>query len=159
MRERIGVRDLATVLETLADYAPRTKDLDALSEFSRQALSRQICRQYQDMDGMIRVLTLAPGLEQEMRGAVQATATGNMLAIEPQMAQALVRGLTAQMDSAAEQGYNPVLLCSGQIRLPLKRMIERSLPTLPVMAYTEIVPKVEVEAIGTVEAELALSPA
>ena len=159
LRERIGVRDLATVLETLADYAPRTKDLDALSEFSRQALSRQICKQYQDMDGIIRVLTLAPGLEQEMRGAVQATATGNMLAIEPQMAQSLVRGLTAQMDSAAEQGYNPVLLCSGQIRLPLKRMIERSLPTLPVMAYTEIVPKVDVEAIGTVEVELSLAPA
>ena len=68
-----------------------------------------------------------------------------------------MRGLTAQMDSAAEQGYNPVLLCSGQIRLPLKRMIERSLPTLPVMAYTEIVPKVEVEAIGTVEVELSLA--
>jgi flagellar biosynthesis protein FlhA len=159
LRERIGVRDLATVLETLADYAPRTKDLDALSEFSRQALSRQICRQYQDMDGIIRVLTLAPGLEQEMRGAVQSTATGNMLAIEPQMAQSLVRSLTTQMDRAAEQGYNPVLLCSGQIRLPLKRMIERSLPTLPVMAYTEIVPKVDVEAIGTVEAELALAAA
>ena len=159
LRERIGVRDMATVLETLADYSPRTKDLDALSEFSRQALSRQICRQYQDMDGIIRVLTLAPGLEQEMRGAVQSTATGNMLAIEPQMAQSFVRSLTAQMDRAAEQGYNPVLLCSGQIRLPLKRMIERSLPTLPVMAYTEIVPKVDVEAIGTVEVELALAAA
>ena len=63
------------------------------------------------------------------------------------------------MEKAGEQGYTPVLLCSGQIRLPLKRLIERSLPTLPVLAYTEIVPKVEVEALGTVEVELALAPA
>ncbi len=159
LAERIGVRDLATILETLADYSPRTKDADALCEFSRQALARQICKQYQEDDGVIRVLTLAPGLEQEMRGAVQATPTGNMLAIDPQMAQSLIRSLSQQMEAAADQGYNPVLLCSGQIRLPVKRLIERSLPTLAVMAYTEIVPKVEVEAVGTVEAELALVPA
>ena len=159
LAERIGVRDLATILETLADYSPRTKDADALCEFSRQALARQICKQYQEDDGVIRVLTLAPGLEQEMRGAVQATPTGNMLAIEPQLAQSLIRNLSQQMEAAADQGYNPVLLCSGQIRLPVKRLIERSLPTLAVMAYTEIVPKVEVEAVGTVEAELALVPA
>ena len=159
LAERIGVRDLTTILETLADYAPRTKDPDALTEFSRQALARQICKQYQEEDGIIRVLTLAPGLEQEMRGAVQATPTGNMLAIDPQLAQAVIRSLSQQMETAAEQGYNPVLLCSGQIRLPVKRLIERSLPTLAVMAYTEIVPKVEVEAIGTIEAELALAPA
>ncbi len=159
LRERIGVRDLATILETLADYAPRTKDADALAEFSRQALARQICKQYQDEDGIIRVLTLAPGLEQELRQTVQATPTGNMLAVEPNLAQTLIRSLNAQMDICGEQGYNPVLLCSGQIRLPLKRLIERSLPTLPVMAYTEVVPKVAVEALGTVEAELALASA
>ena len=156
LRERIGVRDLATILETLADYAPRTKDADALAEFSRAALARQICKQYQDDDGKLRVLTLAPALEQELRQTVQATATGNMLAVEPQLAQSLIRSLGAQMDLVGEQGYNPVLLCSGQIRLPLKRLIERSLPTLPVMAYTEVVAKVEVEALGTVDAELAL---
>lgn len=159
LRERVSVRDLSTVLETLADYAPRTKDLDALAEFSRAALARQICKQYQEEDGIIRVVTLAPGLEQELRGAVQATASGNMLAIEPQMAQGIVRQLSLRVEEATEQGYNPVLLCSGQIRLPLKRMIERSLPALPVMAYTEIVPKVEVESLGTVEVELTLAPA
>jgi len=159
LRERVGVRDLATILETLADYAPRTKDIDALTEFSRQALARQICKQYQDDDGIIRVLTLVPGLEQEMRGAVQSTPTGNMLAIEPQLAQSLIRNLTAQLDQAADQGHNPILICSGQIRLALKRLIERSLPSLSVMAYTEIVPKVEVEAVGTVDAELSLVPA
>src|ERR1019366_1957168 len=92
LKERVGIRDLATVIETLADYAPRTRDLDALCEFARAALARQICKQYQDDDGIIRVITLAAGLEQDLRGAVQATPTGNMLAIEPQLAQAIIRG-------------------------------------------------------------------
>ncbi|HLK55687.1 MAG TPA: flagellar biosynthesis protein FlhA, partial [Chthonomonadaceae bacterium] len=160
LKERVGIRDLATILETLADYAPRTKDLDALTEFSRAALARQICKQHQDSeDGVLRVITLAPSLEQELREAVQVTPTGNMLAIDPTLAQAIIRELTAQVEHAAEQGHSPVLLCSGQIRLPMKRLIERSLPTLPVMAYTEIVPKMEVEAVATVEPTLQLTPA
>lgn len=159
LRERIGIRDLVSVLETLADYAPRTKDQDSLTEFSRAALARQICKQFQDEDGILRVITLAPGLEQELRDAVHATPTGNMLAIDPALAQAMVRSITSQMESAGEQGYTPVLLCSGQIRLPLKRLVERSLPTLPIMAYTEVVPKVEVEALGNVEVNLSLEAA
>ncbi len=159
LKERVGIRDLTTVLETLADYAPRTKDIDALSEFARQALSRQICKQHMEDDNTLRCITLAPSLEQMLRESVQTTATGNMLAIEPQLAQEMIRSMNEQMDRSAEQGYNPVLLCSGQIRLPMKRLIERSIPALPVLAYTEIVPKVEVESLGTVEVTLALAEA
>ena len=157
LKERVGIRDLTSILECLADYASRTKDIEQLAEFVRVALARQICRQYQDEDGQIRVVTLAPSLEQMLRDAVQPTPTGNMLAIEPRLAQAMIRSLNEQLAQAGEQGYNPILLCSGQVRLPLKRLIERSIPTLPVMAYTEIVPKVEVEALGTVEVELTLA--
>ena len=81
-----------------------------------------------------------------------------MLAIEPNLAQAMIRSMNQQVEHAAEQGYNPVLLCSGQIRLPLKRLIDRSIPSLPVLAYTEIVPKIEVESLGTVEVTLNLAP-
>ncbi len=82
-----------------------------------------------------------------------------MLAIDPSLAQTMVRSITQQMETAGEQGYTPVLLCSGQIRLALKRLVERSLPTLPIMAYTEVVQKVEVEALGNIEASLSLAPA
>jgi flagellar biosynthesis protein FlhA len=159
LKERVGIRDLTTILETLADYAPRSKDMDALSEFARQSLSRQICKQHMEEDNMLRCITLAPSLEQTLRESVQATATGNMLAIEPQLAQSMIRAMNEQLELAADQGYNPVLLCSGQIRLPMKRLIERSIPNLPVLAYTEIVPKVEVESLGTVEVTLALAAA
>ncbi len=156
LHERVGIRDLNTILETLADYAPRTKDLDQLSEFARASLARQLCKQYQEEDGVMRVITLAPTVEQQLREGVQPTANGNMLAIDPQFAQGLLRGINQQVEYAVQQGYNPILLCSGQIRLPLKRLIERSQPSLPIMAYTEIVPKVEVEAVGNVEVELSL---
>lgn len=159
LRERVGIRDLATVLEALADHAGRTKDMDTLVEFARAALARQICKQYQDEDGLLRVITLAPSLEQLLRESIQSTPTGAMLAIEPKMAQQMIREINGQIEQASEQGYNPVLLCSGQIRLPLKRLIERSLPGLALLAYTEIVPRVEVESMGTVELEMQLSAA
>jgi flagellar biosynthesis protein FlhA len=82
-----------------------------------------------------------------------------MLAIEPQLAQTMIKSMNEQLERAAEQGYSPVLLCSGQIRLPMKRLIDRSIPALPVLAYTEIVPKVEVESLGTVVVTLALAAA
>jgi len=157
LKERVGIRDLTTILETLADYAPRTRDIDALNEFVRGALARQICRQYQDEDGVLRVITLAASLEQELRGAVQPTPTGLMLAIDPHLAQALLRSLKERVEQASEEGHSPVLLCSGQIRLPLKRLIERSLPHLAVLAYTEVVPGVDVEVVGTVDVTLSLS--
>jgi flagellar biosynthesis protein FlhA len=149
LRERVGIRDLSTILETLADYAPRTKDVDQLTEMARGSLARQICKQYQE-EGVIHVLTLAPAIEQSLRESIQATPSGNMLAIDPRIAQQLVRALSEQVERAADKGYNPVLLCSGQIRLPLKRLVERSLPSLALLAYTEIVARVDVEAIGTV---------
>lgn len=159
LRERVGVRDLVTILETLADYAPRTTDMDSLTEFARASLSRQICRQHLDEEGMLRAITLSPALEQELRGAVQPTATGQMLAIDPQLAQAMLKSISEQVENAAEQGYSPVLLCSGQIRLPLKRLIERSHPTLPLIAYTEVAPGIEVEALGAVEVTLSMAAA
>ncbi|MCS6775744.1 MAG: flagellar biosynthesis protein FlhA [Chloroherpetonaceae bacterium] len=157
LRERVSIRDLTTIMETLADYAPRTKDLDQLAEFARAALARQICRQYQEEDGKLYAITLAPPLEQTLRDAVQATPSGNMLAIDPGLAQAILSSLNQQIARVTDQGYSAVLLCSSQIRLPLRRLTERTLPTLPILAYTEIVPGMEVEAVGMVEAELQLA--
>lgn len=157
LRERVGVRDLTTILETLADQGPRTRDLDALTEFVRGALSRQICRTLQSEDGILHVITLAPSLEQELRSSIQNTPSGLMLAIDTRMAQSMIEGMSRLLEDGMDQGYVPVLVCSGQIRLPIRRLIERSLPALPVIAYTEIVPGVEVEAIGAVEAEVSLA--
>jgi flagellar biosynthesis protein FlhA len=150
LRERVCVRDLTTVLETLADWAPRNKDLDQLTEYVRAALARQICKQNVDDSGALNVLTLDPLLEQQLREAVQMTPTGVSLAIDHTHASGLIASLRAQADRVSGEGYAAILLCSSQIRLALKRITERSLPQLTILAYNEIVPQIEVNAVGNV---------
>ncbi|MCC6730449.1 MAG: flagellar biosynthesis protein FlhA [Chthonomonadales bacterium] len=151
LRERVSIRDLGTILETLADWAPRTKDADQLTEYARAGLARQICKQHCDDEGVLHVFTLAPSLEQTIREGVQMTAGGLSLALEPRLASAVVSGASAQAERASEQGYGPVLLCSSQVRLAMRRLTERSVPSLAVLAYSEIVANTDIRGIGTVE--------
>jgi flagellar biosynthesis protein FlhA len=155
LRERVSIRDLGGILETLADWAPRTKDPDQLTEYARGSLSRQICKQHADDEGTLHVLTLDPALEQSLRESVQITPSGVALAIDPITATNMVTAMQREVERAGEQGYSPLLLCSSQIRLALKRLTERSLPGLAILAYSEVVPRVEVRAVGSVNAEHA----
>jgi len=150
LRERIPIRDLGTILETLADYAPRTKDLDQLGELVRASLARTITRQYVSADGVLYVLTLDPSLEGRLRESVQPTASGLQLAIDTGFASALLREIGAQAEAMAAMGYMPVVLCSSHIRLALRRLIERSMPSVACIAYNEVASGVSVEAVAMV---------
>jgi len=150
LRERIPIRDLGTILETLADYAPRTKDPDQLGELVRAALARTITRQYLSSDGTLYVMTLEPSLEGRLRDCVQPTASGLQLAIDTAFASALLREVGAQAEQMATMGYVPVILCSSQIRLPLRRLIERSMQSVACIAYNEVASGVSVEAVAVV---------
>ncbi|HSV72735.1 MAG TPA: flagellar biosynthesis protein FlhA [Chthonomonadales bacterium] len=152
LRERVSIRDLGTVLEALADWAPRTKDSDQLTEYARAALSRQITRQYVDESGALDVLTLEPTLERSLRDAVQMTPTGAMLAVDPNTATALLADLTREVERTVNEGRSAVLLCSSQVRLALKRLTERNLPGLSIMAYNEVSTGTDVRVTGTVGA-------
>lgn len=150
LRERISIRDLVTILESLADNAGRTKDLDALGEWVRAALARSICRQYVDEGtGALQTITLEPGLEQSLMEHV--TPGVPQLMIEPMRSRALVRALSSQVERMLALGFQqPVLVCMAALRLPLRRLTERSLPHLVILSYNEIVPNTEVRAIGSV---------
>lgn len=150
LRERISIRDLVTILESLADNAGRTKDLDALGEWVRAALARSICRQYVDEGtGALQTITLEPGLEQSLMEHV--TPGVPQLMVEPMQSRSLVRALSSQVERMLALGYQqPVLVCMAALRLPLRRMTERSLPHLVILSYNEIVPNTEVRAIGSV---------
>jgi len=150
LRERVPIRDLGTILETLADYAPRTKDPDQLGELVRSALARTITRQYLSGDGVLYVMTLEPSLEGRLRESVQPTASGLQLAIDTAFASALLREIGSQAEGMAAMGYVPVILCSSQIRLPLRRLIERSMPSVACIAYNEVASGVSVEAVAVV---------
>ena len=150
LRERISIRDLVTILETLADHAGRTKDVDMLGEWVRSALARSICRQYvDDSSGALQTLTLDPSLEQQLLEAV--TPGMPNLALEPSSSRQLIQNLGQQMERMIAMGYQqPVLLCMSALRLPLRRLTERSLPNLVILSYNEIVPNTEVRAVGAI---------
>ncbi len=150
LRERITIRDLVTILETLADHARQTRDPDALTEYVRQRLARAISAQYRAADGAIHVITLSPRVEQQLTEALKQTDQGTMIAMEPSRAQQLLERLAAEMEKVAAMGYPPVLLCSARLRLAVRRLTERVLSSLVVLSFNEIAPNVEVKAEGMV---------
>ena len=151
LSEGVSVRDLVSILETLADRGRQTKDIDELTEASRVALARQITMQYRREGDVLHAITLHPELEQGLAAGIQAMEQGAAIILEPSQLQRLLTALAAEMEGAAARGKEPVLLVSARIRRPLRRLIERSLPTLPVLSYREVASEVEVEAVGMVE--------
>jgi len=150
LRERVPVRDLETILETLSDYSTRTKDLDVLTEYSRNALARTISKQYVDEKDKLTCVTLDPALEEMINSNIERTERGTTNSLAPQAAQQIIKRIGEKTGELTQSGRNPVLLCSPQIRAPVRRMIEASLPQVAVLAYNEIAPEVAVEAVGLV---------
>ncbi|GAW32147.1 flagellar biosynthesis protein FlhA [Carboxydocella sp. JDF658] len=149
LREKISIRDLVTILETLADQARATKDIDVLTEYVRQALSRQITRQFA-RDGQIAVLTLAPELEQQLRENLQQTEHGSYIALDPISAQKFYTSLQNAVNQQWQRGIQPVLLCPPLLRIYIRRIVERVLPDLPILSYNELEGNVQIQAVGTV---------
>ncbi|MEW5956485.1 MAG: flagellar biosynthesis protein FlhA [Chloroflexota bacterium] len=149
LKERISIRDLVTILETISSLAANIKDPDLLSEAARQALARSISNQYRAGDGAIHVITLSPRVEKVLHDAMNEH--GFRLSLNPRLAQ-MVMDFTAQrMEEMASQGYTPLLLCSASIRLAFRRLTERALPNLAVLSYNEIAAGVDVQAHGMVD--------
>ncbi|MBS1715942.1 MAG: flagellar biosynthesis protein FlhA [Armatimonadetes bacterium] len=150
LRERIPVRDMVTILETMADFASRVKDNEQLGELVRAAIARTITRQYVDDANRLSCLTIDPGIERVLMDGVQHTAGGVSLALDPQVQQRVLDELSRGFDDAVRDGRNAVVLCSSALRLPLRKVVERYLPQLPVLAYNEVSAKAEVEFVGQV---------
>lgn len=150
LRERVSVRDLGTILETISDNAGRTRDTDALGELSRAALARSLCRQWAGEDGALEALTLDPHLEQRLQSSVQETAAGAQLVMEPGEARRVLDAIVQSAERMTAMGQMPVLLCASAVRLPLRRLCERTFPSLAVLAYNEIAPRTDVRAVGQV---------
>ncbi|MDB5326684.1 MAG: flhA [Phycisphaerales bacterium] len=148
LRERVPVRDLETIVETLGDWSSRTKDLDVLTEYCRHALARTICKQYVDDRDKLWCVTLDPTLEELIIGHTDREKGTNSM--PPQTQQTVIKRVSEKVAELTQLGRNAVVLCSPQIRAALRRMIESSIPQVAVMGYNEIVPDVSVEAVGLV---------
>jgi flagellar biosynthesis protein FlhA len=150
LRERVSIRDMVTILETLADYASTTKDLDRLTEYVRQALARQILQPLLGTDKILPVLTLEPKLEQKILDSIQPSDFGSYMTLDPRVLQELMQALNKEMEKMQLKGQTPVLVCAPVVRINLKRVTERQLPQLQVLSYNELVHGVQVQAVGMV---------
>lgn len=153
LREQVSIRNLVTILETLADYAGVTKDTSFLIEKVRQALGRQICQQYVDDDGAIRVLTIEPQFEHRIIESRVETTGGVVPGLEPAVQRRWINALTNAVRSVQEQGYLPIVLCSEAARPLVKASATRETPDLVVLSVQEIVADVRVESVGEIQVE------
>jgi len=149
LRERISIRDMKSILETLADYAPVTKDQEILTEYVRQGLVRQISHQYA-MNNTLTCITVDPQLENQITAAVQRTEHGSYVAFEPILMQKLIANLNTELAKLTNLGYQPIVLTSPAVRLYFRKLTERIVSSLVVLSYAEVEAKIEVQAVGMV---------
>ncbi|MBB15212.1 EscV/YscV/HrcV family type III secretion system export apparatus protein [Candidatus Poribacteria bacterium] len=148
LEEQVPIRNLQIVLETLADYGRESKEAADLATSVRQVLRREITSQYLTEEGGLAVVMLSPALQQLLSQVIQSNE-----AVDPSVIQRMLENLSQQIQEASDRGIRPVVLvCPGAIRYALRNMITSSLPSLPVLAYEEMAPKVAWETVGIVDA-------
>lgn len=149
LKEGVSIRDIVTILETLADYAPVTHDTDMLTEYVRQALGRAISKKF-IRDKKSNVITLDPKLEQIILDSVQRTEHGSYLTLEPNTTNSIISNLSNQVQRLMKLGQQPIVLASPIVRLYFRRLTEQAIPGLVVLSYNELDPHLEVQSVGMV---------
>ncbi|HAK87697.1 MAG TPA: flagellar biosynthesis protein FlhA [Nitrospiraceae bacterium] len=153
LKERVSIRDLQTILETLSDYASATKDPDFLTEYVRQALARSITKQIQNADGSVSVIVIDPKVERTIIEAVQTTPQGAYLALDPAANDKIVNSIKKSFEGGVLKGYQPVILCSQAIRRFVKKLSIGVSSSIMVVSHSEIAPNTKVFSIGTIKME------
>lgn len=156
LKERIPIRDLVTILETLADHSAHTKEVDILTEYVRQKLSRTISKQYSSQEQKMYAITLDARVEETLIESIQKNEFGQQMALHPQVIANMVEQLQKRMKENAQKAALPILLTSPLIRFTLHRLIERHLPRLPVLSFYEISPDIEIESVGVIPSDVLL---
>lgn len=154
LKEGIPIRNLVTILETLADSAPMTKDIEFLTENVRQSLSRQITKMVQAEDGIIRVITVDPKLEQLLMKIQKESKETGGFSMDPRLIQSIYDRLGELVKEVTSSGYQPVILCSPAIRLTFRKLTERLAAKIMVLSYNEIIAEAEVHSVGVVSVKL-----
>ena len=152
LSERVPIRDLESILETLGDWAAKTKDIEVLTEYARNALARTICSGYRDQNNTIHCVTIDPALEDYVQAGIQRLEHGSALTLPPNKQTDLALAARKQVEHAASRcgGAVVAVVCSPQIRMWVRRMLEPLLPQTPVLALNEIVRGFEIQAHGVV---------
>jgi flagellar biosynthesis protein FlhA len=150
VRERVSIRDVLTVMETLADYGTYSKDPDILTEYVRQRLGRALTKALETADGKIMVYTLDPFIEDLLKDSLQKSDYGVYLAMAPETAQEIIKALEKAAETSLAQNLQPVVVCSPGVRRHLRRLVERHLPALWVLSHHELVTDAKIQSLGVV---------
>ncbi len=149
LREYVSVRDLVTILETLADYAVVTRDTNVLTEYVRQALKRQITAQYIP-DKVAKVVTLSADLEDTLMTSIKQSDNGTYIALDPQTTNALVNSLAVEIQALLSMGEQPIVLTAPIVRFYFKQLTEATIPDLIVLSFNELESDVDIQSVGVV---------
>jgi flagellar biosynthesis protein FlhA len=153
LREKISIRDLQLILETLANVAPRNKNPEVLTEYVRNVLAPRICEAFKNEKNTIPVITLDPNLEARLESSLQETEGGFRLALSPGDVGRIIAATGAQIDKVKLTGETPIAICSPTIRSQFKRLTESNYRDLIVLSYNEIVPGIEIRSLGMISLE------
>ncbi len=152
LREGISIRDLVTIFETLADYAPTTHDTDILTEYVRQALKRSVSSKFFPQNETTSVVTLDPKIEQEIMASVKQTEQGAYLTLDPDRTKAIINATGKELKKLENLGKNQIIITSPIVRMYFKRLTEEYFKDLVVVSYNEIESNVELQSVGMVTA-------
>lgn len=153
LREKVSIRNLPIIFETLADFGKMTSDAELLGEYVRQALAKQITTQYVDQDQMLKVVTLSGKIEKIIADGVQQTEHGNYLSLSPDVSQSIIEAIAKEIENLSLQQQTPILLCSPAVRMYVRQLTDRYFPQVPILSYNELEANVEVQSIGVVNVE------
>ncbi|MBF0480690.1 MAG: flagellar biosynthesis protein FlhA [Desulfovibrionaceae bacterium] len=150
VKEGVGIRDLLTIVETLADYGQNVKEPDQLTEFVRVRLGRAIVKPYLTSEGVLPILNLSPSVEGILQEGLRQSGQAAYLALEPGMAQRILSSINQALDKAVASEGQPVLLTSPSVRPHLAQLLLRFLPTLPVISQAEIPADIKITSLATI---------
>ncbi len=151
VKERVSIRNIDAILETLSDHGLKNRDPDHLTEQVRERLAPTICQGLADAKGEIHVLTFDPSVEQSLSTAVRAVEEKTALVLEPRFAEQVLKRLSEEVDRMNKSNMRPVLLCAPNLRRHVRRFTERLVPQLSVLSLNEISGHISLRAFGVVK--------
>jgi len=151
LRERISIRDLLAIIETLGEYVPMTKNADILTGYVRQALGRAITRQYKDKEGNITVMIMSPDIEDKISRSISHTEYESFVSPDPNVVKKMVASLHKMATTFTASGLQPIVLCSPETRIHFRKILEKLLPNVVILAHNEISRETNVKSLGIVE--------
>ena len=151
LREKVSIRNLATIFEAMADYGQSVRDPNILTEYVRSSLKRQITNQFKEGNEPLRVLTISPDIENTITANIHQDDHNSYLALSPEISQQIYHSIHRQVARLIETGQTPILLVAPSIRYHIRRLIEPVLPDVVVLSYNELESSIEVQSVGMVE--------